>query len=148
MKADGYSQEMELSDGIAIGSALIAGWAVFVAHRSNGRAKTANAIAQDALDAQKLALPPVWSEAQPGGGQVVRFQNTSGRNIVVHSLEHVTNPRWAMLDPVDKLPVRVEYGDHFQIVMLAMYQSGAVRIKFTWAYEDEPEQRFESERGT
>jgi len=101
----------------------------------------ANTIAKDALEAQRLALPPEWgSPERVDGRNSYLVRNTSGRTVIVKELKDLPDGNAYVFLPPD-LPVRVEHGD---VVRFTAQFSGTASVagksvQLRWSYEDEPE---------
>lgn len=129
---------MDLADllGVLTGIAgvLVAIGALRVAVRANGKSREANRIAQEALDTQRLGMPPAWDQLVRVDRERVAMTNTSGRNIVVRTAD-VEVPHGAVV-VFDDLPARVEYGDAFAFRFVAGHESPRV-LTITWSFEGE-----------
>lgn len=99
----------------------------------------ANTIAKEALDAQRLALPPEWgSPEQAAGRNAYAMKNNSGRTIVVKELASVPGGNVYTFIPPD-LPARVEHGDvvRFSATLGGATSSVGNSVWLRWCYEDE-----------
>lgn len=102
-------------------------------HQSASEALTqANEIAERALSAQVLALPPPWSVLTIDGYSAI-VRNSSGRNIIVRAaLAEGDAPDSAEFP---EMPVRVEYGDDFRFTYAPSYDGGASTLVLEWSFE-------------
>jgi len=101
----------------------------------------ANMIAQDALDAQRLALPPVWGTPEREAGRnAYSTKNNSGRTVIVNGLDSLPGGNVYVFVPPD-LPARVENGDavRFTAILGGATSRSGNSIELRWSYEDEPE---------
>ncbi|MBH0054510.1 hypothetical protein I6E74_10070 [Salinibacterium sp. SWN139] len=101
----------------------------------------ANSIAQEALDAQRLALPPTWGSPERKGGQSsYLIRNNSGRTVILNGLESLPGGNVYAFVPPD-LPMRVDHGDvvKFSAIIAGAASNSGNSVELQWSYEDQPE---------
>ncbi|WP_455133593.1 hypothetical protein [Microbacterium aurum] len=143
---------MHLTDWIGaiagvVGTVVAVG-ALVVAGRANARSSKANSIAQEALDAQKLALPPPWSSPElEDDGKRYSIRNTSGRTIIVAELASRPGGDVSVFIPPD-LPARIQHGDvlYFTAIRGGNISNTINAVSLGWAFEDEPDLEHTTER--
>ncbi|HWI31093.1 MAG TPA: hypothetical protein VNT50_06365 [Microbacterium sp.] len=135
---------METSDVIAllalIVSGVLGGLALLRSRSADERSKRANEISAQALEAQRLALPPAWGPLYLVGTKRIGLTNTSGRHIIVERLA-VEPPEMSRTVRVSSLPVRIEYGDDLALRYFAPEHASPQLLIVTWRYEDEATER-------
>lgn len=131
----------------AVVAAIVAIWAVIVAHRANAQAEASNLIAEKALKLQKRLAPPAWSQVQTSGSHSKLFSNGSGRHIKVERIEVI--PASSAADfGFPRMPHRVEYGDSLRFSYHPTTASLVPdRVVIYWAFLDKPDERKRTERG-
>lgn len=115
------------------------------ADRQADALEVANRLLADAQALNERLAPPAWSQARFPGSSTFAFDNTSGRHIILTSVEIEPEHSYLRIHMAD-LPHRVENGDAFGVRWFGAYSLPAPeRVTLGWHFEDSPgdEQRTE-----